>query len=292
MLRAKHKSDKCSITDFYTLAYQQLTDEHFLKIMKSYQNYCRRATAGGVCGACGVSGLDGGGHYIPLSKLKFFILRTDEYDRSIYAKFIRERREAKCIREIAIAQFKIDCLHTYEYNGQVYHLFSEGIVRNNGEVSCTTCSNCHLSITNFMKKLSQKDKVVRLSKHVKGRTALEDGSVAYPPPLNTFSDWDFGKLVMEYVDEDGQRKPLQPLSPVERQALCMLIVGADIHEVRDAKDVNFACRLKGQTIVMPCNLTEMLYEYSTQTLPRKDLARWVKILFQGKATTYSAKIAA
>ena len=257
-----------------------------------YQRFCRKAAAGGVCGACGVSGLQNGGQYIPLRELKFFILRSDEHSTSLFAKFTREKEAAQSKRDRAIAQFKIDCLHTCEHNGQLYHLFNEGIVNKNGCVCCRTCSTCNASLRKFIEKLSADDEVVRLSKNVDKRTVLSDGSVVYPPPCNTFSDWDFGRLIMEYVDHNGVRRPLRCLSPVERQALCMLVVGADIHEVQDAKDVNFACRLKGQTIVMPCNVAEMLHEYSAETLPRKDLAKWVKILFQGKRQCYSAKIAA
>lgn len=266
-----------------------------MKILRNYQKYCRKAAAAGVCGACGRSGLVNGGKSIPITKLKFFILRTDEYSTSMYAKFHRELQNASSKKARAIAKFKIDCLHTYEHKGDRYHLFEEGVVVSvDGTVSCKTCSACHTTLQKFVDKVSklEDDVIVRLSKKVESMTVLPDDSVAYPPPINTFSEWDFGRLIMEYVDDDGNRQRLRPLSPVERQALCKLIVGAEIHEVRDAKDVNFACRLKGQTIVMPCNIAEMLHEFSVQTLPRRDLAKWVKILFQGTKEQYTAKMAA
>ena len=262
--------------------------------MKQYQRQCRRATAGGVCGACGISGLENGGQTIPLKNLKFFILRTDFYSTSMYKKFHEELTRAKSVKARAIAQFKIDAMHTYEHSGNVYHLAKEGIVEVNGLKCCRTCKNCYATLQQFIDKIGKWDDnvVVRLSKSAERETILDDESVAYPPPQNTFSDWDFGRIIMEYVDDNGHRQPLEALSPIERQALCKLIVGADIHEVKDAKDVNFACRLKGQTIVMPCNLAEMLHEYSVHTLPRVDLAKWVKILFQGRKKCYTAKMAA
>ena len=262
--------------------------------MRQYQKYCQRAAAGGVCGACGTAGLVNGGKPIPLKKLRFFILRTDNHSTSMYARFHRELQRASSSKERAIAQFKIDTLHTCEHKGNVYHLFEEGVTQVNGSTCCNTCNNCYTTLQAFIEKVDKwdLDVVIRLSKAVEKETILDDDSVAYRPPVNTFSDWDFGRIIMEYVDDNGQRKELQALSPIERQALCKLIVGADIHEVKDAMDVNFACRLKGQTIVMPCNLAEMLNEYSVQTLPRCDLPKWVKILFQGRKKCYTSKIAA
>ena len=85
-----------------------ILDEHFLRVMRQYQNFCRKAAAGGVCGACGISGLANGGKSIPLRKLRFFILRTDEHSISRYSKFNRELEHATSAKERAIAQFKID----------------------------------------------------------------------------------------------------------------------------------------------------------------------------------------
>ena len=262
--------------------------------MRQYQKYCQRAAAGGVCGACGTAGLVNGGKSIPLKKLRFFILRTDSHSTSMYARFHRELQRASSVKERAIAQFKIDTLHTYEHKGNVYHLVGEGVTQVNGSTCCNTCNTCYTTLQAFVEKVDKwdLDVVIRLSKTVEKETILGDDSVVYRPPVNTFSDWDFGRIIMEYVDDNGQRKELQALSPIERQALCKLIVGADIHEVKDAMDVNFACRLKGQTIVMPCNLAEMLHEYSVKTLPRRDLPKWVKILFQGRKKCYTSKMAA
>ena len=271
-----------------------MLDEQFLRVMRQYQTYCRKAAAGGVCGACGIAGLANGGNSIPLKKLRFFILRTDQHSTSRYAKFVRELQHATSAKDRAIARFKLDSLHTYEHRRNVYHLFEEGVVQVNGVTCCSTCSTCHTALQNLIEKVDKWEDniVIRLSKAVDEETILPDNSVVYPPPKNTFSDWDFGRIIMEYVDEDGRRQPLKPLSPIERQALCKLVVGADIHEVQDAMDVNFACRLKGQTIVMPCNIAEMLHEYRVQTLPRRDLVKWVKILFQGRKNCYTTKMSA
>lgn len=269
-------------------------DDHFLSVMRRYQKYCQGAAAGGVCGACGTAGLVNGGKPIPLKKLRFFILRTDNHSTSMYARFHRELQRASSAKERAIAQFKIDTLHTCEHRGNVYHLFEQGVKEVNGSTCCNTCNTCYTTLQAFIDKVKKWDSdiVIRLSKTVEKETILDDDSVVYRPPLNTFSDWDFGRIIMEYVDDNGQRKELQSLSPIERQALCKLIVGADIHEVKDAMDVNFACRLKGQTIVMPCNLAEMLHEYSVKSLPRRDLPKWVKILFQGRKNCYTSKMSA
>ena len=262
--------------------------------MAQYQRHCRKAAAGGVCGACGVAGLVNGGKPIPLKKLKFFILRTDQYSTSLYAKYHAELEDASSAKDRAIAQFKIDTLHTCEYRGNVYHLFEDGVVEVNGSTCCITCRTCYTTLQQFIEKVAkwEDDVVIRLSKTVERETVLDDDSVVYRPPKNTFSDWDFGRIIMEYVDDNGKRCSLRVLSPIERQALCKLVVGADIHEVKDAMDVNFACRLKGQTIVMPCNVAEILHEYSVQHLPRRDLPKWVKILFQGRKNCYTSKMAA
>lgn len=271
-----------------------ILDDHFLDVMRRYQDHCRKAAAGGVCGACGTSGLVNGGKPIPLKKLKFFILHTDRHSDSVYATFVTELERASSEKQRAITQLKIDTLHTCEHGGNVYHLAKEGVVKVNGTTCCMTCRTCYTTLQEFIEKVSkwEDDVVIRLSKTVERETVLDDKSVVYRPPLNTFSDWDFGRIIMEYVDDDGTRRPLRALSPIERQSLCKLIVGADIHEVKDAMDVNFACRLKGQTIVMPCNLAEMLHEYSVHTLPRSDLPKWVKILFQGRKKCYTSKMAA
>ncbi|MCP4206707.1 MAG: hypothetical protein GY767_06635, partial [Shimia sp.] len=124
-----------------------------------------------------------------------------------------------------------------------------------------------------------------------GMARLEDGSFVFMPPLNSFADWDFGRILRCYVDENGVLTQIRPLSPVERLALCRMVVGGEIHEVAHANDKSFARRMRGYTIVMPCNIAQVL-NTRAHGVPRMDLADWVKIIFRGTPQTYSTKVAA
>lgn len=130
-----------------------------------------------------------------------------------------------------------------------------------------------------------------MSKNVKRITRLEDGSVVFKPPANSYADWDFGRMMNCYVDEEGVRRQMSNLSPIERQTLCQMVIGGEIHQVAHANDGVFARRLRGHTIVMPCNVAQVLHS-RVQALPRKDAADWVKIIFQGTPKSYATKIAA
>ena len=133
--------------------------------------------------------------------------------------------------------------------------------------------------------------IARVSKNVQRVTTLEDGSVVFKPPANSFADWDFGRMFNCYVDDLGHRKQTKSLSPFERIALCRMVIGGEIHEVSHANDKVFARRLRGHTIVMPCNVAQVL-RTRVDTLPRSDIANWVKIVFQGTPQTYATKVAA
>ena len=129
-----------------------------------------------------------------------------------------------------------------------------------------------------------------MSAKVKRVTTLEDGSVVFKAPVNSFAEWDFGRLLNYYVDDKGQKREVTKLSPVERLALCRMVIGGEIHEVSHANDKVFSCRLRGHTIVMPCNAAQVVHTLVT-TLPRKDIADWVKVIFQGTRNSYATKIA-
>ena len=94
-----------------------------------------------------------------------------------------------------------------------------------------------------------------------------------------------------HVDEEVIRKKIRHLSPVERLALCRMVVAGEIHQVSHANDKAFARRLRGYTIVMPCNVAQVL-NTRVHGVPRRDLAAWVKIIFRGTPQTYATKIAA
>ena len=115
-----------------------------------------------------------------------------------------------------------------------------------------------------------------MSAKVKRVTTLEDGSVVFKAPVNSFAEWDFGRLRNYYVDDKGQKREVTKLSPVERLALCRMVIGGEIHEVSHANDKVFSYRLRGHTIVMPCNAAQVVHTLVT-TLPRKDIADWVKV---------------
>ena len=70
-----------------------------------------------------------------------------------------------------------------------------------------------------------------------------------------------------------------------------MVIGGEIHEVSHANDKVFTCRLRGHTIVMPCNASQVLRSL-VRTVPRSDVADWVKIIFQGTPKSYATKIAA
>jgi len=70
-----------------------------------------------------------------------------------------------------------------------------------------------------------------------------------------------------------------------------MVVAGEIHQVAHANDKAFARRLRGYTIVMPCNVAQVL-NTRVHGVPRRDLAAWVKIIFRGTPQTYATKIAA
>ena len=121
------------------------SDDHFLKLASEYKKFCVRGSSKGTCGVCGVTGLVNGGKKLSLKSLRFLIRRGDQYDDSKYGMFKRELRDAANPRERAIAQLRLDTLHTYRHpNGTVYHIFEDGVI--NGEY-CRVCSTCHTAVS-------------------------------------------------------------------------------------------------------------------------------------------------
>ena len=57
--------------------------------------------------------------------------------------------------------------------------------------------------------------IVRVSNNIERVTTLEDGSVVFKPPPNSFADWDFGRVLNRYVDDRGRQTEVKELSPVE-----------------------------------------------------------------------------
>ena len=122
------------------------SDEHFLKVTTAYKKFCVNGAKKGVCGVCGVTGLQNRGTKIPLERLRFLILRGDEYDDSKYGKFTRELRAATTPKEIATAKLRLDTLHTYTHptTGAVYPLCKDGVIN---DESCLVCSTCKTSVS-------------------------------------------------------------------------------------------------------------------------------------------------
>ena len=133
--------------------------------------------------------------------------------------------------------------------------------------------------------------VARVSSKIKRMRQLQDGSFVFKTPTNSFAEWDFGRMLNYYIDDDGNKKEVKSLSPVERLALCLMVIGGEIHEVSHANDKAFSCRLRGHTIVMPCNAAQVVHTL-VKSVPRKDIAGWVKVIFQGTENSYATKIAA
>ena len=133
--------------------------------------------------------------------------------------------------------------------------------------------------------------VARVSSKIKRMKKLRDGSVVFKAPTNSFAEWDFGRILNYDIDDDGNKKEVKSLSPVERLALCLMVIGGEIHEVSHANDTVFSRRLRGHTIVMPCNAAQVVHTL-VKSVPRKDIADWVKVIFQGTPNSYATKIAA
>ena len=121
------------------------SDDHFLKLASAYKKFCVRGSSKGICGVCGVTGLRNGGKQLTLHSLRYLIRRGDQYDDSKYGKFSRQLRAATDAKTAAIAQLRLDTLHTYTHtDGTVYHIFEDGVI--NGEY-CRVCSTCKTSVS-------------------------------------------------------------------------------------------------------------------------------------------------
>ena len=112
-----------------------------------------------------------------------------------------------------------------------------------------------------------------MSSKIKRMKKLQDGSVVFKAPTNSFAEWDFGRMLNYYIDDDGNKQEVKTLSPVERLALCLMVIGGEIHEVSHANDKVFSCRIRGHTIVMPCNAAQVVHTL-VKSVPRKDIADW------------------
>ena len=303
------------------------SDEHFLKVAGEYKKFCVNGAKKGVCGVCGITGLQNLGTKIPLDRLRFLILRGDQYDDSKYGEFKRELRTATTPKDIAIAKLRLETLHTYTHpnNGTVYHLYEGGVINDKSCLVCSTCKTAVSSVcskkiyytymyllciiqcihfvfvpkhTHQCQKLATQVNehvtatgVARVSSKIKRMKKLQDGSVVFKAPTNSFAEWDFGRMLNYYIDDDGNKQEVKTLSPVERLALCLMVIGGEIHEVSHANDTVFSRRLRGHTIVMPCNAAQVVHTL-VKSVPRKDIADWVKVIFQGTPNSYATKIAA
>ena len=210
-------------------------------VAKSYLAETARRSDCNVCAVCGTVGLDGQGREVPVKKLVIHEVGGIE-DDSEWARIRRLVRDGVITSEAG--NLRHEMLHTTVVGGKRLRLFERGVQG----LKCMMCAKCRTQHRRIWEWQSA-GKTVSLSRKVSEPqwSGRRKKHVTVPPPANSFSFWDPGRLDM-----------LPKLSLMEKTAIARYVVASCIHKIQKAADEFAKWRIKGHTIVFLTNSLQVL----------------------------------
>ena len=209
------------------------------------------------------------------------------------------------VYEKAVARFRFGLYHTTKFNDELYALHERG-VSDDGKVAC--CKWC----TNLLEKCERKmKKIVSNAKETiffkfdptvdVGECIRNNNVVRMHPIKDTWLEWDYGKVLSQYVDANGDivditdskgnRVELSDLSDGEIQALSPLLVASKIIKLSSSFNTHIGHKVKGHIMTLPTSSNREIYKTLCKVLPRLDVAEYNRILYLGTESKYSSRIA-
>ena len=244
-------------------------DDDLVKVAHEYIKETKNRSNNKVCSVCGVVGLDGAGREVRVKKLSVHDVGDIE-DDSDWARINRRERDGELTAEAA--KKRKEMLHTTVVGGKRLRLYEKGV---NG-LQCMMCSSCQSQHKEIW-KWQDKGVTVKLSRKVAEPEWQDKTNVTVPPPANSFSCFDPGRLGF-----------LPQLSLLEKTAIAIYCVAGCVHKVQSARDEIAKWRIKGHTIVFLTNILKVTRTMKT-SLPRDDVCGKHRFMWAGSRKSYSGK---
>jgi hypothetical protein len=207
--------------------------------------------------------------------------------------------------EKAVAKLQFELYHTTTFNDKTYALHEDGVSATGKVTCCKTCTRalkkCDKKMTNIA--AATKDTVFfKFDPTVDAGQCERDNNVVRIAPIkDTWLEWDYGKVVTYYVDDDGKRVDItdgkdnpvrvSDLSDGEIQALAPLLVASKIIKLSSSFDKHIGHKVKGHIMTLPTSSFREIFKTICTALPRLDVADYNRILYLGTAGNYSSRIA-
>ena len=245
-------------------------DDDLVKVAHEYIKETKKRSDNEVCSVCGVVGLDGAGRKVPVKKLSVHYVGDIE-DDSDWARIDRRKHAGELTAEAA--NKRKEMLHTTVVGGKRLRLYEKGV----HGLQCTMCSSCYSQHKQIW-KWQDEGVTVKLSRKVAApEWSNKKKNVTVPPPANSFSCFDPGRLGL-----------LPQMSLLEKTAIAIYCVAGCVHKVQSARDEIAKWRIKGHTIVFITNILKVARTMKT-SLPRDDVCGKHRFMWAGSRKSYSGK---
>ena len=209
----------------------------------------------------------------------------------------------------SISKLIFDLYHTVEVAGELYALHEDG-VRADGIVTC--CQWCTRGVrakTSMMETLSKKTNRdglhFKYDPNLNGNRTEHINNVIYVSPIkDTWMEWDYGKMLRHYVNDDGTLVefdiPIDELSSAEIQSVSPLVVDSKIVKIKSRPDKHLdedkkfrqvTHKITAHVITMPTSSNRDIYKTMCTNLPRLDVPQFSRTLYFGTPRTYASHVA-
>ena len=201
----------------------------------------------------------------------------------------------KLPHSLTTTALRLNLCHTVVVDETRYALHEAGVNLDTGQVTC--CGHCASQVDRASKKMDRLLDKLTVS-HFKFNPTLDKGTqevhgdTLHLPPLDdTFIQWDYGRQLSHFVDEDGATHDLPDhISDVEIQSISPLLVAAKIVKLVPRYE-HGQHKVVGHVVVLPTSSNRKIWDSLTCTLPRMDVAEYNKIMFLGTPRKYSQQVA-
>ena len=209
----------------------------------------------------------------------------------------------------SISKLIFDLYHTVEVAGELYALHEDG-VRADGIVTCCRwCTRGVRAKTSMMETLSKKTNRdglhFKYDPNLDGNRTEHINNVIYVSPIkDTWMEWDYGKMLRHYVNDDGTLVefdiPIDELSSAEIQSVSPLVVDSKIVKIKSRPDKHLdedkkfrqvTHKITAHVITMPTSSNRDIYKTMCTNLPRLDVPRFSRTLYFGTPRTYASHVA-
>ena len=238
--------------------------------------------------------------------------QIDEHDDSeVGTAYTRlqelELSESATLYDVSVAKLIFALYHTVTVGDDLYAL-DEGGVLEDGTIYC--CQWCAAGVKakaakmEFLSDKADRKLFFKYDPTLDRKEIKQDGNVVRLPPIkDTWIEWDYGKLLQNYVKDDGVLSKfdidIDALSSAEIQSVSPLVVASKIVKLKSRVDKHLdgenakqvTHKITAHIITMPTSSNRDIYKTMCPNLPRLDVPQFSRTLYLGTPRTYAAHVA-